>query len=178
MFLYPCFTLFVCWCTSILKYLYMISKKYVTCTSGEHKPFCQLNQLGDFNINAIANLFVHEKPKTPKVYSGSSRTSRWSFLWKMVMAKKSLTISAKSSILDVWMGSECVSASFFPRTFWVLLGKEVSQERCWEVKEWIFWNVWWDFAEQTIVFTKKCHHVISLDMKIKWLEFLFTSLKS
>ena len=34
----------------------MISKKYVTCTSCEHKPFCQLNQLGDFNINAIANL--------------------------------------------------------------------------------------------------------------------------
>ena len=60
-FTYPCFMLFVRLRSSILKYLYVISKKYVTCISREHKPFCQLSQLGDFNINAIPNLFIYWK---------------------------------------------------------------------------------------------------------------------
>ena len=70
-FTYSCFTLFVPWRTSILKYLYVIRKRYVTCISREHKPFYQLRRLNDFNINTVANLFVLEKPKIPKRYSGS-----------------------------------------------------------------------------------------------------------
>ena len=40
----------------------------------------------------------------------------------------SLTISEKSSILDVQLGSESVFVSF-PWTFYTLLGKELSQEK-------------------------------------------------
>ena len=29
--------------------------------SREHKPFCQLSRLDNFVIDAIANLFVHER---------------------------------------------------------------------------------------------------------------------
>ena len=37
-------------------------------------------------------------------------------------------------------------------------------------------NEWWNFAEQTIAFNTKSLYIISLNKKIKWLKFLFTSL--
>ena len=40
----------------------------------------------------------------------------------------SLTISTKSSIWDVWLGFDYISA-FFPGTLDIFLGKEVSQGR-------------------------------------------------
>ena len=67
-----------------------------------------------------------------------------------------------------------VSASF-PGALYILLGKEVSQEKNGTIKEWIFANVRWNFAKQTIVFIKESHCIISLNKEIKWLIFLFTS---
>ena len=70
--------------TSILKYLYVLNKKYFTCIPREHKPFLQLNRLDEFDINAIANLFVHERLKVPEAYSESSRTSRMELFANLV----------------------------------------------------------------------------------------------
>ena len=42
----------------------MLSKKHLTLNDPrEQKPFWQLSQFDDFTINAIAKLFVHERPK-------------------------------------------------------------------------------------------------------------------
>ena len=54
--------------TSILKYLYVLSKKYLTLIPREHKPIWQLPRLDDFSINAIANLFINERLKIPETY--------------------------------------------------------------------------------------------------------------
>ena len=43
-----------------------------------------------------------------------------------------LIIYAKSSILDIWLSSEYVPASFFPQTFYILLGKGASQGKKWK----------------------------------------------
>ena len=42
------------------------------------------------------------------------------------MAKSQLTISTKSSVLDVGISSEHFYGSFFPGTFYVLLDQKVS----------------------------------------------------
>ena len=91
----------------------------------------QLSWLNDFSIDAIANIFVYERLKIPDAHSEPRGTSNMGFFAKMVSGKKSLTISTKSSFLDVWMRSEyvSVSASFFPGTLYTLLGKEVSREK-------------------------------------------------
>ena len=56
MFMYSCYT-------SMLKCLYVLSKKYLTFIPQEHKPFWQLSQLDDFVINTI------ERLETPEAYS-------------------------------------------------------------------------------------------------------------
>ena len=43
------------------------------------------------------------------------------------------------------------------------------------MKEWIFTKVWFDFAKQTIVFTKKSLYIIFLNKKVKWLKFLLAN---
>ena len=75
----------------------------------------------DFNIKGI-----------PKGYSEPSRTSKMELFAKNSWRLKSLTISAKTFIIDVRLSAEYVSASFFPGTVVILLGKEVSQEKSWE----------------------------------------------
>ena len=85
-----------------------------------------------------------------------------------------LVVSAKSSILNVWLDSGYLSASFTPITFYIILGKQVSVEKIGRLREWIFANVWWNFEEQIIGFTRK-KYIISLNKKIKRLKFLFTS---
>ena len=37
-------------------------------------------------------------------------------------------------------------------------------------------NEWWNIAGKTIAFQTKSLYIISLNKKIKWLKFLFTSL--
>ena len=86
-----------------------------------------------------------------------------------------VTISTKSSILDVGLDSECVSASFFTGSFYILR-EESFVGKNGKNKELIFANVWWNFAKQSIAFTKKIRYVISFNKKMKWLKFLFTSL--
>ena len=44
----------------------MLSKKYLTCIPREHKLFLQLSRLAKFAINAIVNLFDHERQKIPE----------------------------------------------------------------------------------------------------------------
>ena len=51
---------------------------------------------------------------------------------KIVNGQKPLTISAESSIIDIRLGSKYVSASVFPITIDILLGKKASQEKNWE----------------------------------------------
>ena len=67
-------------------------------------------------MNTIANFFVHERLKITEVYSELNRTYNMELL---TFCQKSLSISAKSSILDVRLGSEYVSASFFPGTLYL-----------------------------------------------------------
>ena len=54
----------------------VLSKIYLTCIPHENKPFWQLRQLDEFAINAVANLYVHERLKIPEAYSEPSRTSK------------------------------------------------------------------------------------------------------
>ena len=51
---------------------------------------------------------------------------------KMVNRKKSLTISLKSSILDVGLDFEYICASFIWGTFDIILEYEISQEINWK----------------------------------------------
>ena len=51
----------------------------------------------------------------------------------------------KSSIVDVWLGSEYVSASFILGTFY-FQRRKFRREMIESNKEWIFANVWWNFA--------------------------------
>ena len=73
---------------------------------------------------------------------------------KIVNYKKS-TISPKSSILDVWLGCEYVSASYFQGTFQILLGRKFHREKIGWIKEWTFANVCETLPKKTIAFTKK-----------------------
>ena len=50
-----------------------------------------------------------------------------------------------------------------------------AREKNGRMKEWIFTKVWFDFAKQTIVFTKKSLYIIFLNKKVKWLKFLFAN---
>ena len=55
-------------------------------------------------------------------------------------------------LIDVRLGSEYVSASFFPRTSYIFLRKKISKEKTWENEEKIFCKCLVVFA---IVFAKK-----------------------
>ena len=111
------------------------SKKCLTSVPREHKPFCQLSRLDDFAINAIVNLFVHEGLKIPEAYSKASRISKMELFANLFYDYKLLLLPQNVLILDVRLGSEYVSASFFPGTFYILLGKEVSQGKIGIIKE-------------------------------------------
>ena len=54
----------------------MLSKKYISLIPLERKPFWQLSGVDDFTVNAITNLFFHERLKIPKAYLEPSRTSK------------------------------------------------------------------------------------------------------
>ena len=90
----------------MLKNLHVLNKHYLTCIPREHKPLGQLTRLDDFTINAIANLYIHERLKILEAYSETSQTSEIVLFAKIVNGYKSLTISTKSFILDVRLGSE------------------------------------------------------------------------
>ena len=83
----------------------------------------------------------------------------------------SLTISAITS-LDVLLYSWIRLCIFLSRNF-IYTFREISfvRKKNGRIKEWIFTNVWWDFAEQRSLY------IISLNKKIKWLEFLFPNVK-
>ena len=51
-------------------------KKCFTCIPRKREPFWQLSWLDNFITNAIANLFIHERPKIPEVCSETSQTSK------------------------------------------------------------------------------------------------------
>ena len=112
------FYIFLCWFTFVLKYLYTLRKKDLTCIPREHKLFWQLSWLDDFAINAIALLFVHERLQNLVEHR------KWSFLRKFLTTKSH----------GVRMGSEYISESFFTGTFDIPLGKNVLQAKNWEKK--------------------------------------------
>ena len=91
------FYIFVHYCTSTLKYLYVFSKKYLTCIPCEHKSFRQLSWLDDSTFIAIANLFVHERLKIPEAYSEPSRTSKMELFAKMI-AKSHLKLFPQNAV--------------------------------------------------------------------------------
>ena len=79
----------------MLKYMYVLSKKYFTCISHEHKPFWQLSRSDDFTVNAFADLFVYERFKISDAYSELSRTSEIELSAKIANDQKPLTIYIK-----------------------------------------------------------------------------------
>ena len=87
----------------------LIKQKISNFIPHKPKPFWQLSQLNDSAINAIANLFVHERLKIPEVYSECSQVFKMELFAKIVNSKTSFTVIAKSFILDVRMGSEYTS---------------------------------------------------------------------
>ena len=68
----------------ILTYLYLLSKKYLICISRQRKTFWKVSRLDDFVINAIANLFVHDRLKIPEAYSEPSRRSKMELFVNLV----------------------------------------------------------------------------------------------
>lgn len=57
----------------------------------------------DFAINAIANIFVHERLNIPELYSEPSQTSNMELFAEIVnCCERFLNIFANSSILDVY----------------------------------------------------------------------------
>lgn len=57
----------------------------------------------DFAINAIANIFVHERLNIPELYSEPSQTSNMKLFAEIVnCCERFLNIFANSSILDVY----------------------------------------------------------------------------
>ena len=48
----------------------VLSKKYMTCIPSEYS--WQLTHLGGFTLDAIANLFIHERLKIAEAYSEPS----------------------------------------------------------------------------------------------------------
>ena len=111
----------------MLKYLYVSRKKCFTCIPCQYKPLQKLTRLDNFALNGIGNLFVCERLKLLEAYSEPSWTSKMALFAKIFNSWKSLTIYAKSSILDVWLSSEYASASFFPKILHILLRKGVSR---------------------------------------------------
>ena len=79
----------------------MLSKKYLTCINREHTLFWQVSRLDDFAINAIANLFFHERLKIPEVHSEPSQTFKIEPYANLVYGEKLVTISEKCSVLDI-----------------------------------------------------------------------------
>ena len=75
----------ICLLTSFhIKIFVVLRKKNLTCIAHEHKPFLQLSPLDEFNINTIANPFVHENMKIPETYSEPSQTSRMELFANLV----------------------------------------------------------------------------------------------
>ena len=73
--------IFVFYIICLLMYFHIkifvgVQQKVSTCVPREHKPFWNLSPLDDFTINAIANLFVHERLKIPEANSELSQTSK------------------------------------------------------------------------------------------------------
>ena len=60
----------------------------------------------------------------------------------------------KSSILDVWLGSEYITASFFAGTFYMVLGKKVYRKKLGEISN-EFLQMFSENSSNIIVFTKK-----------------------
>ena len=123
-FTYSCFLSFFREHTSILKYLYVLNKKYLTCIFREHKPFRQLSRSNDFTTDAVANLSVHERRKIPEAYSEPSRISKME-LFVINDERLKVINNICKKLLRCSTGSKYVSASFFPGTFYMLLGKEL-----------------------------------------------------
>ena len=127
-----------------------------------HFSFWQLRRLDYFTTNTIANFFVYERLKIPEAYSEPSRTPKMELFGKMVNSWKSLTVSPKSSILDVWLGSEYVYAPFIRGTSDIILEEKISQEKNWK-------NLGKNFCKLWVLLPKKVFSLIS----IKLLRFLF-----
>ena len=78
----------------------------------------------DFAINAIANIFVHERLNIPELYSEPSQTSNMELFAEIVnCCERFLNIFANSSILDVRLFSKYVSNYSYLGAFDILLGK-------------------------------------------------------
>ena len=71
--------------------------KKINMTSAKNILFAFLVNTDDFIINAVANLFVHERLKIPETYSEPSKTSKIELFAKNINGSKpSKTLSAKT----------------------------------------------------------------------------------
>ena len=59
-----------------IKIFVCAKQKYLTLIPCERKPFWHLRQLEDFPINALANLYVHERLEILEAYSEPIRKSK------------------------------------------------------------------------------------------------------
>ena len=81
-----------------------------------------------------------------------------------------------SSILDVWVGSEYISVSFFPTIFYVLLGKlSFAGKKLGEPRNEFLQMVDETSPNKLLLFPKSLY-TIPLNRENKWLKFLFASL--
>ena len=106
-----------------VKYVYVLNIFFAFLVN---TTISRLSRVDNFTINSVANLFVHERLKIPEAYSEPSRTFKMELFAKIFRGKKPLTTFAKSSIVDVRLDSQYVSASF-PAPFYTLLVKAVSR---------------------------------------------------
>ena len=117
--------------------------------------FWQLSWLYDFTINAVANLFVHERLKIPEVYSEPSQTSKIELFAKIINgSKSSKTISHKklSKLFD-WVLNMAQPAS--QEFFTYFQGNKFCRKKIGRIKEWFFAHIWWNYWENYCINQKE-----------------------
>ena len=73
-------------------------------SSAKNILFAFLVNTDDFIINAVANLFIHERLKIPESYSEPSQASKMELFTRIINGlKPSKTFSTKNSKLSDWV---------------------------------------------------------------------------
>ena len=159
--------LFVCWRTFVSKYLHVISKKYVTCISGEHKAFYQLSQQSDFSF--MKNQRSHRRIQDPVAHLvGAFCENSW---WLRVINYFCKKLHLRC-LNEFWIRPCMLLPRNFLCTFregsftWKMLVKLRNE----------FLQMFRKTLPNKLVFTKKIHYIISLNITSKWSKFLCTSL--
>ena len=87
-----------------------------------HSPFnSNLIAIASYSSHASITVFLFKKGEQVRGALELSQTSKMKLFAKIVNCRKPLTIFAKSSFLDVWLGSEYPTANVF-LSHWVTFG--------------------------------------------------------